>query len=73
MSYDKLLVATGGRNRRLPIPGLDLEGVYDLRTVADCERIRAEIAPGRKAVMVGMGFIGSEVAASLRQEVNREV
>jgi 3-phenylpropionate/trans-cinnamate dioxygenase ferredoxin reductase component len=67
VSYDKLLVATGGRNRRLPIPGLDLEGVYDLRTVADCERIRAEIAPGRKAVMVGMGFIGSEVAASLRQ------
>jgi 3-phenylpropionate/trans-cinnamate dioxygenase ferredoxin reductase subunit len=35
--------------------------------VADCERIRAEIAPGRKALMVGMGFIGSEVAASLRQ------
>src|SRR5918998_2180343 len=67
VSYDKLLVATGGRNRRLHIPGLDLEGVYDLRTVADCERIRAEIAPGRKALMVGMGFIGSEVAASLRQ------
>jgi 3-phenylpropionate/trans-cinnamate dioxygenase ferredoxin reductase subunit len=67
VAYDKLLVATGGRNRRLSIPGLDLEGVYGLRTVADSDRIRAEIAPGRKAVVVGMGFIGSEVAASLRQ------
>ena len=67
VAYDRLLVASGGRNRRLPIPGLDLEGVYGLRTVADSDRIRAEIAPGRKAVVVGMGFIGSEVAASLRR------
>jgi 3-phenylpropionate/trans-cinnamate dioxygenase ferredoxin reductase component len=67
VAYDKLLVATGGRNRRFPVPGLDLEGVHDLRTMADCERICAEIGPGRKAVVVGMGFIGSEVAASLRQ------
>ena len=65
VAYDRLLIATGGRNRIFPIPGLDLVGVYDLRTVDDCERIRAEIAPGRKAVIVGMGFIGSEVAASL--------
>src|SRR5215210_1749583 len=67
VAYDKLLVATGGQNRRFPIPGLDLDGIYDLRTVADSDGIRAEIAPGRKAVVVGMGFIGSEVAASLRQ------
>jgi 3-phenylpropionate/trans-cinnamate dioxygenase ferredoxin reductase component len=67
VAYDGLLIATGGRNRRFPIPGLDLEGIYDLRTVADCERIRHEVVPGRKAVVVGMGFIGSEVAASLRQ------
>jgi 3-phenylpropionate/trans-cinnamate dioxygenase ferredoxin reductase subunit len=67
VAYDELLIATGGRTRRFPVPGLDLEGVHDLRTVADCDRIRAEIAPGRKAVVVGMGFIGSEVAASLRQ------
>ena len=67
VAYDRPLIATGGQNRHFPIPGLgDLSGVYDLRTVDDCERIRAEIAPGRKAV-VGMGFIGSEVAASLRQ------
>jgi 3-phenylpropionate/trans-cinnamate dioxygenase ferredoxin reductase component len=67
VAYDRLLVATGGRNRRIPVPGLDLEGVYSLRTVADSDRIRAEISPGRRAVVVGMGFIGSEVAASLRQ------
>jgi 3-phenylpropionate/trans-cinnamate dioxygenase ferredoxin reductase component len=65
--YEALLVATGGRNRRIPIPGIDLQGVYGLRTVADSDHIRAEISPGRKAVVVGMGFIGSEVAASLRQ------
>ena len=67
VSYDKVLIATGSRNRRFPIPGLDLEGVYDLRTVEDCDRIRKEIAPGRRVAVVGMGFIGSEIAASLRQ------
>jgi 3-phenylpropionate/trans-cinnamate dioxygenase ferredoxin reductase subunit len=67
VAYDKLLVAAGGRNRRVSIPGIELGGIYGLRTVADSDRIRAEIAPARKAVMVGMGFIGSEVAASLRQ------
>ncbi|MDQ3911196.1 MAG: FAD-dependent oxidoreductase, partial [Actinomycetota bacterium] len=67
VAYDALLVATGGQNRRIPIPGIDLEGIYGLRTVADSDRIRAEISPGRKAVVVGMGFIGMEVAASLRQ------
>lgn len=67
LAYDKLLVATGGGNRRPKIPGLGLEGVYQLRTVADSDRIRREVAPGRRAVVVGMGFIGSEVAASLRQ------
>jgi 3-phenylpropionate/trans-cinnamate dioxygenase ferredoxin reductase subunit len=67
LAYDKLLIATGARNRRLAIPGLDLEGIYDLRSVDDSNRIRTEALSGRKAVVVGMGFIGSEVAASLRQ------
>jgi 3-phenylpropionate/trans-cinnamate dioxygenase ferredoxin reductase subunit len=65
--YHRLLVATGARNRRFPIPGIDLDGVLTLRTVDDALRIRSEIAPGRRAVLGGMGFIGSEVAASLRQ------
>lgn len=66
--YEKLLIATGGKNRRLPLRGLDLEGVYDLRTVGDADALRADIAAGRRAVVVGMGFIGSEVVASLRQK-----
>jgi 3-phenylpropionate/trans-cinnamate dioxygenase ferredoxin reductase subunit len=64
--YDKVLVATGVRNRRFRLPGMELEGIYDLRTVADADLIRAESAQGRRVVLVGMGFIGSEVAASLR-------
>ncbi|MFL5796958.1 MAG: NAD(P)/FAD-dependent oxidoreductase [Actinomycetota bacterium] len=66
LGYDMALLATGSRNRRFPIPGLELEGVMDLRTVADAERIRAAAAGGGRAVVVGMGFIGAEVAASLR-------
>jgi 3-phenylpropionate/trans-cinnamate dioxygenase ferredoxin reductase subunit len=64
--YDTLLIATGGRNRRLSIPGADLDGIYDLRTVHDADRIREAMNHGRRSVVVGMGFIGSEVAASLR-------
>jgi len=66
VSYDKVLVATGGRNRRLEVPGAGLDGVLDLRTIEDSDRIRAEASAGRKAVVVGAGFIGCEVAASLR-------
>jgi 3-phenylpropionate/trans-cinnamate dioxygenase ferredoxin reductase component len=66
--FDVLLIATGGRNRRFSIPGSELEGIYGLRTVDDADRIRAEMSPGRRVVVVGMGFIGSEVAASLRQK-----
>jgi 3-phenylpropionate/trans-cinnamate dioxygenase ferredoxin reductase subunit len=68
LHYDKLLIASGARNRRPPIPGLDLPGVLDLRTLGDADALRREIAPGRAAVVVGMGFIGCEVAASLRQK-----
>jgi 3-phenylpropionate/trans-cinnamate dioxygenase ferredoxin reductase subunit len=66
--YDKLLIATGVKNRRPPIPGLDLPGVYSLRTIGDADALRGEIAPGRRAVVIGMGFIGCEVTASLRQQ-----
>lgn len=68
VSFDALLIATGGRNRRVSIPGGDLQGIYSLRTVQDADRIRAEMTAGRRAIVVGMGFIGSEVAASLRQK-----
>jgi 3-phenylpropionate/trans-cinnamate dioxygenase ferredoxin reductase subunit len=65
--YDRLLLATGGRNRRLTTPGADLPGILQLRTVEDCDRIRVEARPGRRAVVIGLGFIGCEVAASLRR------
>jgi 3-phenylpropionate/trans-cinnamate dioxygenase ferredoxin reductase subunit len=67
VAYDRLLIATGGRNRRLHVPGHHLEGIFELRTRADADRIRAEAGPGRRALVVGAGFIGCEVAASLRQ------
>ena len=67
LEYQKVLIATGGRNRRLQIPGAELPGLYYLRTVAECDAIKREATAGRRAVVVGMGFIGCEVAASLAQ------
>ena len=67
LGYHKLLIATGARNRRLGIPGAGLPGIHYLRTVAECDAIKREAVPGRHAVVVGMGFIGCEVAASLTQ------
>ena len=67
VEYSKLLVATGGRNRRLQVPGIELPGIFQLRTVADCEAIKQAARPGARGLVVGMGFIGCEVAASLRR------
>ncbi len=67
VAFDAALIATGVRNRTLDIPGADLDGVFDLRTAADCDRIRAAAAGADKAVLVGFGFIGAELAASFRQ------
>jgi 3-phenylpropionate/trans-cinnamate dioxygenase ferredoxin reductase component len=67
LGYQKVLIATGGRNRRLGIPGADLPGIHYLRTVAECDAIKQDAVPGRRAVVVGMGFIGCEVAASLTE------
>jgi 3-phenylpropionate/trans-cinnamate dioxygenase ferredoxin reductase component len=67
LRYDRVLIATGGRNRRLALPGADLPGIHYLRTVAECDAIKQEAVPGRRAVVVGMGFIGCEVTASLTQ------
>jgi 3-phenylpropionate/trans-cinnamate dioxygenase ferredoxin reductase subunit len=67
LEYDKVLIATGGRNRRLDVPGAELPGVHQLRTVAECDAIKREAAADRHAIVVGMGFIGCEVTASLTQ------
>ncbi|MGZ8631785.1 MAG: NAD(P)/FAD-dependent oxidoreductase [Actinomycetota bacterium] len=66
IGYDALLVATGSRNRKLDVPGSSLPGVFDLRTAADAERIKEAAVEGARVVCVGMGFIGAEVAASMR-------
>ena len=68
LKYDKLLLATGGRVLTLNIPGIDLDGVYYLRTLSDSRRLAEAIGRSRKAVIVGAGFIGSEVAASCRMK-----
>jgi 3-phenylpropionate/trans-cinnamate dioxygenase ferredoxin reductase component len=67
LRYHQVLIATGGRNRQLAIPGSGLPGIHYLRTVAECDAIKQEAVPGRHAVVIGMGFIGCEVAASLTQ------
>jgi 3-phenylpropionate/trans-cinnamate dioxygenase ferredoxin reductase subunit len=67
LRYDRLVLCMGGRNRHLDVPGATLPGIYQLRTVAECDAIRQVALPGARAVVVGMGFIGAEVAASLRQ------
>jgi 3-phenylpropionate/trans-cinnamate dioxygenase ferredoxin reductase subunit len=65
LEYQKLLIATGGRNRRLHVAGGELPGIHYLRTLEECEAIKREAVADRRAVIVGMGFIGCEVAASL--------
>jgi 3-phenylpropionate/trans-cinnamate dioxygenase ferredoxin reductase subunit len=67
LDYDRLVLCTGGSNRQLEVPGASLPGIYQLRSLAQCEAIRQAAQPAAHAVIVGMGFIGSEVAASLRQ------
>jgi len=67
VEYDALLLATGSHPRLLPLPGAELAGVHYLRSVADVDRLRAELAPGRRAVIIGGGYIGLEVAATCRE------
>lgn len=64
LSYEKLLVATGGQPRRLHVPGGDLAGIMYLRRLGDAEVLRATFKPGLRLCVVGGGFIGLEVAAA---------
>jgi 3-phenylpropionate/trans-cinnamate dioxygenase ferredoxin reductase component len=68
LDYDRLLLATGSRVRKLDVPGTALAGVHYLRTIADVDAITAELAAGVRVVLVGAGYIGLEVAAVLRQK-----
>ena len=69
-SYDKLLISTGASPVRPPLPGIDLPGIFTLRNVTDTDRIKEYInshSP-RKAVVVGAGFIGLEMAENLHAQ-----
>ena len=63
LAYDKLLLATGSRVRKLTIPGSDLAGIHYLRNIADVQAIQQGFRPGARLVIVGAGYIGLEVAA----------
>lgn len=67
IGFDRLLLATGSRPRQLPVPGANLDGVVSLRTIDDADTIRLRALDADSVVVVGGGWIGSEVAASLRQ------
>jgi len=66
LSYDALILATGARARRLALPGGEMARTLELRTAADAEMLKAGIAPGKRLVIVGGGYVGLEVAASAR-------
>jgi len=64
LGFAACVLATGSRPQRPPVPGADLDGVHDLRTVADAEGARVACGAGDEVVVVGSGFIGCEAAAS---------
>jgi 3-phenylpropionate/trans-cinnamate dioxygenase ferredoxin reductase subunit len=65
--YDRLLLTTGARARRLRVPGADLPGIHYLRDLDDVRALRGALASATRVAVVGAGWIGSEVAASVRQ------
>ena len=65
-TYDALILATGSTARRLAIPGTDRPDLLELRTLADAERLKATLGPGRRLAVVGGGYVGLEAAASAR-------
>src|SRR5580658_3760182 len=66
MHYAHLILATGSRARRIPLPGIDLDNVLELRTAADADKLKAALGPGKRLAVVGGGYIGLEAAASAR-------
>ncbi len=67
LEYEHLVIATGSHPRRLKMPGADLAGVHYLRSLSDADHLRTEVHVGQHAVIIGGGYIGLEVAATLRQ------
>jgi 3-phenylpropionate/trans-cinnamate dioxygenase ferredoxin reductase subunit len=67
VEYDRLLLATGAEPRQLEVPGAQLDGVHYLRSAEDSAALRSRLDAAGSVVVIGAGWIGSEVAASARQ------
>jgi len=67
LSYDKLLIATGTRVRKINVPGAELPGIHYLRSIADVDELRPAFGTAKNLVIVGAGYIGLEVAAVARK------
>lgn len=63
IAYDKLILSVGSRARTITLPGTELPGVHYLRGIHDVNTLRSELAPGKRLVILGAGYIGLEVAA----------
>jgi 3-phenylpropionate/trans-cinnamate dioxygenase ferredoxin reductase subunit len=72
LEYDTLLLTTGAEPRTISVPGAELDGIYYLRTLGDCDMLRRRLDDSARVAVVGAGWIGSEFAASARQ-LGREV
>ena len=66
IGYDILILATGARARRIPLPGIDLGNVLELRNAADADKLKAVLGAGQHLAVIGGGYIGLEAAASAR-------
>ncbi|WP_336099075.1 NAD(P)/FAD-dependent oxidoreductase [Roseovarius sp. CH_XMU1461] len=67
LAFTSLILATGTRNRLLPLPGAEAKGVHALRGVDDAQALREALGAARRVAIIGGGFIGLEIAASLRK------
>lgn len=65
ISYDRLVIATGARPREIALPGIDLAGVHRLHTIEDADGLKSAIGPGKRVALIGGGYVGLEVAASV--------
>jgi 3-phenylpropionate/trans-cinnamate dioxygenase ferredoxin reductase component len=71
--YEHIVLATGARPRRLPLPGAELAGVLHLRTMDDALALRAQVGAGQRLVVIGGGYVGLEVAIAAREQLTEVV
>jgi 3-phenylpropionate/trans-cinnamate dioxygenase ferredoxin reductase component len=71
MRYQSCVLATGSEPTRLPVPGADRPWVHVIRTVEHVQRLTSRLGDGTRVVVVGSGFIGCEIASSLRARGNQ--